>query len=151
MTRLKTPARGTPPRTQESFLDLLGIGKGLFAKVVREIQAGLPFQTLEHFQQKTALSTQEVCDVVQIPARTLHRRKLEGQLQPDESDRLARAARVFALALALFEGDRDSTHRWLTTPQRALGGATPLKVANTDVGVKEIENLILRTEHGVFS
>jgi uncharacterized protein (DUF2384 family) len=37
------------------------------------------------------------------------------------------------------------------SPQRALGGAVPVDIAKTEVGAREIENIIGRLEHGVFT
>jgi putative toxin-antitoxin system antitoxin component (TIGR02293 family) len=59
-----------------------------------------------------------------------------------------RFARVFGRALELFEGATDAARAWLSAPQRALGGATPLALAATDVGASEVLNLIGRLEHG---
>jgi putative toxin-antitoxin system antitoxin component (TIGR02293 family) len=75
----------------------------------------------------------------------------EGRLQPDESDRLVRAARIFAQAVGLFEGDEEAARRWLTSPQPALGGSTPWDYAATEIGAREVENLIGRLEHGIPS
>jgi putative toxin-antitoxin system antitoxin component (TIGR02293 family) len=59
--------------------------------------------------------------------------------------------RILALAVELFEGDVKAAKKWLQTPQRALGGAVPLEFASTEAGAKEVENLIGRLEHGVFT
>ena len=59
--------------------------------------------------------------------------------------------RVFGKALELFEGDARAAERWLSSPRRALGGATPLELARTEDGAGEVEALIGRLEHGVFS
>ena len=59
--------------------------------------------------------------------------------------------RVFGKAQKLFEGDAWATERWLSSPRRALGGATPLERARTEDGAREVEALIGRLEHGVFS
>ena len=83
--------------------------------------------------------------------RTLARRKSKGKLSPDESERLLRLSRVFELAVDLFEGDNAAALRWLTSPRKALEGNTPLAYARTEVGAREVENLIGRMEHGVFA
>lgn len=59
--------------------------------------------------------------------------------------------RVFDRALKLFEGDSRAAERWLSSPRRALGGAVPSELARTESGVREVEALIGRLEHGVFS
>jgi uncharacterized protein (DUF2384 family) len=40
---------------------------------------------------------------------------------------------------------------WLRSPNRALGGESPLALSKTEVGAREVENLIGRLEHGVFT
>ena len=87
--------------------------------------------------------------IVDIPRRTLTRRKREGVF-PDESDRLLRAARLFGRALEVFDGNREAAAEWLTTAPPALGGV-PIAFARTDLGTREVERLIGRLEHGVFS
>ena len=59
--------------------------------------------------------------------------------------------RVFGRALELFEGDSRAAERWLSSPKRALGGAVPSELAETEAGAREVEALIGRIEHGVFS
>jgi putative toxin-antitoxin system antitoxin component (TIGR02293 family) len=102
-------------------------------------------------RSNVGLSREALADLVQIKPRTLDRRKEGGRLRPEESDRLLRAARVFGGTIALFEGDADAARTWLSSPQRALGGAVPLEMARTEVGAREVESLVGRLEHGVFS
>ena len=65
-------------------------------------------------------------------------------------DRLVRSARLFAIAAEVLE-DGDEAARWLKAPQRALAGAVPLQLAQTDVGTRAVEALLGRMEHGVYT
>ena len=118
-----------------------------------EVEEGPDIEALEGREDGTGddVSTKDVADLVAIPARTLQRRKVQGRLDPDESDRLLRVARVFAMALELFEGDARAAHDWFQTPARALGGEEPIRLAATDLGAREVEALIERLEHGVLA
>lgn len=69
-------------------------------------------------------------------------------MHPDDSDRILR---IFGKAVALFEGDVESARTWLSSPQRALGEAVPLEMPTTEIGAREVEDLIGRIEHGVLS
>ena len=120
-------------------------------QLIDSVEAGFPFTTIEKFQKVTGISLQSIARMLQIPDRTLARRRASGKLASDESERLLRLARVFEKAVALFEGDRPAANRWLSTPQKALGGKTPFNLARTEIGGKEVEALIGRLEHGVFS
>jgi putative toxin-antitoxin system antitoxin component (TIGR02293 family) len=130
---------------------LLGIDTPDAVQLVRLIRIGFPYSRLARFQKATQLPLERIARFVGIPQRTLTRRASEGKLHPDESDRLLRASRVFELAVDLFEGDLPAARQWLETPQPALAGQVPLEFAATDVGAREVENLIGRLEHGIVA
>lgn len=136
-------------RQGHSYVALLGLRTYDPIKIYEKVRVGFSYSAFEHFQRNASLSALALAELTQIPARTLARRKEQGRLGPEESDRLVRFARVFARALELFEGAADSARAWLSAPQRALGGATPLALAATDVGANEVQNLIGRLEHGI--
>lgn len=134
-----------------SYVMLLGLDPVDSRQLLRCAEEGLPYGAFERLVSNTSLPSEEALALVNIPRRTLTRRKREGRFHEDESDRLLRASRIVARALALFEGDREAANRWLSEPQRALGGETPLAFARTEVGALEVERLIGRLEHGVFT
>ena len=141
--------RGTPG--PNSYVVLLGLESLDTAGIMRVAERGIPYGAFDTLRENTALAVEDTMAFVNIPRRTLTRRKREGVFAPDESDRLLRAARVFGRTLELFDGDRDIALDWLTTPQPGLGGAVPLQIARTDLGAREVERLVGRLEHGVFS
>lgn len=143
-TGVKTSPVATGART-------LGIEPGDAAQVVRLVQAGFKFSRLSRLQKATDLSWERIARFTAIPQRTITRRQKEGRLQSDESDRVLRASRIFDLATDLFAGDGIAACQWLETPQLGLGGAPPIEYASTDAGAREVENLIIRLRHGVFS
>lgn len=133
------------------YMLLLGLEPVNTSRLVEQVEEGLSFQELEHLMRNVGLSRGEVAELVQIKPRTLDRRKKVGRLHSEESDRLLRASRVFGKAIALFEGDVEAAREWLSAGQRALGGAVPMKMAKTEIGAREVESLIGRLEHGIFS
>jgi len=133
-----------------AYAVLLGLDAFDAPGLLRSIMRGFPFRTLERFQRNTSLPLDRITELVDIPRRTLTRRKGEGRLLPEESDRLLSASRLFGLALTLFEGDPAAAADWLNRPQPGLGGAVPLDLAKTGLGAREVEALIGRLEHGVF-
>ena len=138
-------------RKVANVITLQEMTSGETFSLVNRIQAGLPFSALEEFGRAMNNSAREVGDLLHIPPRTLVRRKEQGVLTPDESDRLVRFSRLFGAANDLFEGDVEAARRWLQTPKRALDNVTPLEMARTEVGAREVEHLIGRLEHGAFS
>jgi putative toxin-antitoxin system antitoxin component (TIGR02293 family) len=144
--------RPTQLRRKQGFVvGKLKMGVGNSAAIVKQVRAGFPYKHLAGFQKVTDLPWTEISRFVAIPQRTLTRRQHEGKLQPDESDRVWRAFTIFDQAVELFEGDLAAARTWLQTPQAGLGGETPLDFASTDVGAREVERLIGRLEHGVFT
>jgi putative toxin-antitoxin system antitoxin component (TIGR02293 family) len=81
---------------------------------------------------------------------TLMRRRKTGHLDMAESDRLLRFARLYRLSVETL-GDVDAARNWLNAPARALDMVAPLEFAETETGAREVENLLGRIEHGVFS
>jgi len=139
-------------RTEGHFyVALLGLRSYEPLALYRHVRKGLAYSTFLRFQRNTSLSAKAVAELIQIPTRTLTRRKSEGKLAPEESDRLVRASRIFGRAMELFEGDRDGARAWLTSAQPALGGLVPLELARTGVGANEVEGLIGRLEYGIPS
>jgi putative toxin-antitoxin system antitoxin component (TIGR02293 family) len=139
-------------RTEGHFyVALLGLRSYEPLALNRQVRKGLAYSTFLRFQRNTGLSAKAIAELIQIPTRTLTRRKSEGRLAPEESDRLVRASRIFGRAMELFEGDSESARAWLTSAQPALGGLVPLELARTEVGGNEVEGLIGRLEYGIPS
>jgi putative toxin-antitoxin system antitoxin component (TIGR02293 family) len=129
----------------------VGLRSNELRHVLQRIASGLPYQAVEKLQAKSGLSLTDVARVTGIPIRTMARRKDVGKLRPVESERLLRLTFIFEQAVDLFEGNSDAARDWLETSNAALGGETPLRLAETEIGAREVENLIGRLEHGVFS
>jgi putative toxin-antitoxin system antitoxin component (TIGR02293 family) len=136
-------------RTEHFYVALLGLRSYQPIRIYAQLQKGLAYAAFERFQRNTGLSSAAVAELIQLPARTLARRKEAGRLLPDESDRLMRAARVFGRALELFEGDPEPARHWLTSKQPLLGNLVPLDLSGTDLGAREVEQLIGRLTHGI--
>jgi len=135
--------------SEHFYVALLGLSTFETTALHGRVEAGLSYRALESVRQALDVSTTEFADLIWIPARTLARRKESKRLQPDESDRLVRLARIVGLTLRLFEGDLAQARRWLLAANPALGDEAPLRLATTEVGGREVEHLIGRLEHGI--
>lgn len=137
------------PRYNEA--NLLGLKSKNDSTLLKQVETGLAFSSLEKLSKATGLSLEVLRVPVRISQRTMTRRRAEKRLSPEESDRLVSVSRLLGLAIDLFEGDIPAAVRWFTTPRRALGYVAPLEAAATEVGSRAVENLIGRLEHGVFT
>ena len=133
-----------------AYVVLLGLTRFDFPGVIEKIRKGLPYSSFERLQKNTGFSTDQLLDLLQIPRRTLARRKATGRFAAEESDRLVRFARIYARALHFFDGDAAAATEWLSHAQRAFRYATPLEMARTEVGSQEIERLLGQLEYGVL-
>jgi putative toxin-antitoxin system antitoxin component (TIGR02293 family) len=138
----------SPFRSRGSSLGLRSSGT---AELIEQLEAGFPFDALRKFESNSGVEANVLISILAIPERTLARRRTAGRFAPDESERLLRISVVFERAVELFDGDVASAVQWLTTSKKALNGKTPLKYSRTEPGAREVENLIGRVEHGVFS
>lgn len=115
------------------------------------IRAGLPVASAVALKDALRLTNAELATLLGVSARTLARLDpAKGRLDPVSGDRLVRTARLYAIAAEVLE-DAEAAARWLKSPQRALGGAVPLHLAETDVGSRAVEALLGRMEHGVYT
>jgi putative toxin-antitoxin system antitoxin component (TIGR02293 family) len=96
------------------------------------------------------IARKDLTALLRVPPRTLARRKRARRFQADESDRLFRIGRIAAQAEQVL-GSREKASAWLRQPNRALGGAVPLRQLDTDLGAREVEDVLLRIAHGVYS
>jgi len=119
--------------------------------LIPKIEEGFSFAALTSFVSASGFSIAYTADIVGIPERTLARRKRENRLSSEESERLLRISKLFDDSLSLFDGDREAAVNWLRTPKKALRNQSPLHFARTEIGAREVEDLIGRIEHGVFS
>jgi putative toxin-antitoxin system antitoxin component (TIGR02293 family) len=120
------------------------------SKLVEVLRAGLPVQELNDLQAMLEVPMEKLGPMLGISKATLHRRKAEGRLDQAESDRVVRFARLMGRAVEVLESE-DNARQWLTSPQFGLGGAVPLEYAETEVGAREVEDLLGRIEYGVYS
>jgi putative toxin-antitoxin system antitoxin component (TIGR02293 family) len=144
---------GTSRQTRRYRLrgSTLGLTASGPAELIQQVERGFSFKTLQTFESRSGLALSRLAATIGIPERTLARRKVSRRLTPEESERLLRISAIFEDAVDLFEGDAAAALNWLTTPRKALGDRSPLAYARTETGAREVENLIGRLEHGIFS
>ena len=102
---------------------------------------GLAFGEFEALRRQLDLSLDELKARLGLSRATVEERKAAGRLTTDESGKVVSFARLLGHAVHLF-GDLEEARQWLKTPQRGLHGAVPLDYAKTDLGAREVENLL---------
>lgn len=112
------------------------------------VERGLPLRALHNTVNRIAATRKEAAALVQeiVPRTTLHRRKT--RLSKAESERLERLARMTALAEEVWE-DRDLAHEFLLGAQPQLGGRRPVEMADSDLGTRQVEEILFRLEYSL--
>jgi putative toxin-antitoxin system antitoxin component (TIGR02293 family) len=118
--------------------------------LIPRLKAGLSVGELDALRGGLDLPMERLAPMLGISKATLHRRKASGRLDTAESDRVVRFARLLGRAASVMES-LEAGRRWLTSPQVGFGGEIPLVYAETEVGAREVEDLLGRIEHGVYS
>lgn len=114
------------------------------------IRKGFPPAVVEELMRASGLTLKELADALDLSARSLQRHRRTGRLARYESDRLYRLARIVALANE-FLGDHERAIRWLKRPNRALGGIAPVAALDTELGARQVENILGRIAYGGVS
>jgi putative toxin-antitoxin system antitoxin component (TIGR02293 family) len=116
------------------------------------IRQGLPSAALDHMLNELAASAEsgELYRLVGSMRTLQRKRAARDRLSVDESDRLARVARLVVRAEETM-GDAAKAHTWLGRPNRALAGHRPLSLLDSDAGTQAVERVLGRIEHGVYS
>ena len=141
------PAPVRPVRERYATLDLETESLDELIHLLKE--KGLPAESFDRLRGALDVPAADLAEAVHITPRTLRRRMQQGRLTPDESERLLRLVRLFEQAVDVL-GDETRARRWMTTPLPVLGRA-PFLYADTEPGACEVEQVLGRIAHGVFS
>ena len=98
----------------------------------------------------SGLTLKELADALDLSPRSLQRRRRSGRLARFESDRLYRFARIVALAHQSL-GDGKTAAKWLKRSNRALGNIAPIKAMDTELGARQVEQVLGRIAYGGIS
>jgi len=114
------------------------------------IRDGFPPAVVEELMRASGLTLKELASALDLSPRSLQRHRRTGRLARYESDRLYRLARIVALANQ-YLGDHGRAMRWLKHPNRALGGLAPVAAIDTELGARQVENILGRIAYGGIS
>ena len=151
----KTSSSFVPPaaplRIGTRIGKILGLKSLETSSVMQAVAKGLSWNAVRKFLDVTGLTQQELAKYLDIPERTLARRRESGAFDRRESEQLVRLAEIYEAAYELFDGDASATRRWLTSPVRGLNNRRPIDFAQSEFGAREVRDLIGRLADGVFS
>jgi putative toxin-antitoxin system antitoxin component (TIGR02293 family) len=116
-------------------------------RLIRSLERGLPVQSLARVCNFLAPQEPKFREVF-VSRASFARRQKQRRLSMEESERLERAARVWALASDVWKDDAKA-QRFLLQPHAMLEGQRPIDVAvRTDVGARTVEGILGRLKYG---
>lgn len=127
--------------------EVLGREVRTLADLERLVTEGLPRAALEHVAEHVFPEPARRRALIHsvVPESTFRRRV---RLTPVESERAERLARVMAEVYRLWR-DKADTREFVTRPHPLLGGRSPLQAAMTNLGLREVEQLLAKIEFGL--
>jgi putative toxin-antitoxin system antitoxin component (TIGR02293 family) len=117
---------------------------------IATVRKGLSIAVLKTVASHLQMSDRQLGGLLRIPDRTLDRRLKQGALSPEESDRLARVAKILQRACEVF-GNAEKARGWMKTPLSSFEGETPLQRADTSIGANQVEDVLGRIDYGVYT
>lgn len=113
------------------------------------IESGLPKKSLAHvfdfLDLPTSVRNEFVFDI--IPEGTYKRRR--DRLKTDESEKVERIARIIATARYIWDNNSKQLNRFLLSPHPQLEGKTPLEVSKSELGARQVEELLWKIFYGL--
>ncbi|MCG5497632.1 DUF2384 domain-containing protein [Ectothiorhodospira haloalkaliphila] len=128
-----------------------GVGAEDHDALLAVVRYGLPASVIRLLEAAYGVTQAEISVALRIPRTTLNRRLRQNErLTADESERVIRLARIKDLASGMMHGDDEAATVWLRMPREVLGGEAPMVRATTEIGARDVEDLIGRIQNGVF-
>lgn len=117
------------------------------AAIADAVESGLPKQSLERVVERSGIEGPARLKLMHrvVPAATWKRRH---RLKLVESERTERLARVIALAEMLWD-DQAEAKRFLATPHPELGRRKPIEAGLTELGARQVEDIVMRALYGL--
>ncbi len=129
-----------PTADVERIVDRLG-GAQSFDPPVRDLN-GLRRAVEGGLPESAARSLLRV-----FPGLDLH---LGVRLGREESAYVERVARLYVMTVEVWNGAERAAAEFLLSPHPLLEGRSPLDIARTELGARQVEEILERIEHGVF-
>jgi putative toxin-antitoxin system antitoxin component (TIGR02293 family) len=119
-------------------------------KQIALIREGYGARVVDQVAESIGIPRKKLVESLRLSDRTIRFRSKKNQrLSPEESQKIHRVEEVFALATEVLES-KEKARQWLTTPAYGLGNVRPLDFLDTDLGLREVNNLLSAIEWGNY-
>jgi putative toxin-antitoxin system antitoxin component (TIGR02293 family) len=135
-----------PAERIEEILGLKLTTRGV-AGLAAAVEKGLPRSALMRVVARSGVTGKARLALLHrvVPSATFKRRT---RLKLHESEKTERLARVIALAEILWD-DAEAAQRFINAPHPELKNRTPLDCASTELGARQVEDVVMRALYGL--
>lgn len=123
-------------------------GSQSITDMLRMISRGFPSDTVIRLAAEYEIPEGLLQRALRLSRSTFQRRERGGRFTADESDRFVRLVGLYGMGADVLGSLHDASE-WMSTPNRSLGGVSPAEFAITEIGGREVEELLGRVAHGV--
>lgn len=114
------------------------------------VARGLPYQTVDKLVERIYPQDKTKRQQI-IPSSTYYRRRKAGYLTAEESSKVERIARVYVMMLEIWDGEEDSARCFMQTKHHLLDNRSPFEASLSELGARQVEDILRRIEFGIFS
>ncbi len=118
-------------------------------RLYKGLEQGFDYSNIEALLSIGFINKSELSLFTGITKSTLDRRKNEGHLNTQESDRLYRLVRLLEAATDLLSGDEHKANDWVRKGAKGLGGRAPIEMIRTAAETESVIDYIGRVKHGI--
>ena len=141
----KARARNTGPDFWGLAHRLAGMSE---SERIQCIKTGFPIDMADATKTAFGMTNQSLSELLHLSVATYERRKRDAKpLDSAASERLDRIAGVTLLAEEVFE-DQQAALEWMSAPNEALGGNTPVMNCETAIGAQQVRRILNALEWG---
>jgi putative toxin-antitoxin system antitoxin component (TIGR02293 family) len=135
-----------PAERIEEILGLKPTARGM-AGLAAAVERGLPRSALMRVVARAGVTGKARLELLHgvVPSATFKRRT---RLKLHESEKTERLARVIALSEMLWD-DAEAAQKFLNAPHPELQNRTPLEAAATELGARQVEDVVMRALYGL--
>lgn len=114
------------------------------------VKSGISKKYLEVFKKSASLDYDSLAEALSVTRSTLINKKGNEKFSDQISEKIIALADLYSFGYEVFE-DQNKFNKWMTSPNQALGGSSPLEIIDNVYGREEVRNLIGRIAYGVYS
>ncbi len=120
-------------------------------ELVAATRKGFSFLDFQNIFDYLAFSLQDWSNFLHLSERSIQRYKKEQKsFEALQSERILQIVLLEKLGIEVF-GDSSNYHRWLASPNVALGNITPKSLLDNTFGIDVVKNELGRIQHGVLA